>query len=158
MPPDDVGARPVSALEAHLGYWLRQVSNHVSHAFSRKVEGEGVTVAEWVILRELYDWRAGTSPSHLAARTGLTRGAVSKLVERLLSKGLVTRESVADDRRYQSLQLSPAAVDLVPKLALIADANDAECFDVLTQEERETLLALLKTISARKQLNITPID
>jgi hypothetical protein len=27
----------ISAIEAHLGYWLRFVSNHVSHAFSLKV-------------------------------------------------------------------------------------------------------------------------
>ena len=38
----------VSALDAHLGYWLRAVSNHVSHAFKTKVERHGVTVAEWV--------------------------------------------------------------------------------------------------------------
>ena len=28
----------VSPLEAHLGYWMRFISNHVSHAFSRKLE------------------------------------------------------------------------------------------------------------------------
>ena len=44
-----------AALTAHVGYWLRYVSNHVSHAFARKLEREGVTVAEWVILRELFE-------------------------------------------------------------------------------------------------------
>lgn len=54
-----------SALEAHLGYWLRMVSNAVSHSFARKLEREGVTVAEWVFLRALYD--AGQiAPSQLA--------------------------------------------------------------------------------------------
>ena len=45
----------VSDLTAHLGYWLRYVSNHVSHAFARKVEARGVTVAEWVLLRQLLE-------------------------------------------------------------------------------------------------------
>ena len=44
----------VSGLEDHLGYWLRYVSNQVSHAFSLKVAAREVTVAEWVTLRELY--------------------------------------------------------------------------------------------------------
>ncbi|MEI9903207.1 MAG: hypothetical protein WDN06_03970 [Asticcacaulis sp.] len=44
-----------SHLEAHLGYWMRFVSNHVSQAFARKVEAHGVTVAEWVVLRELFE-------------------------------------------------------------------------------------------------------
>ncbi len=37
-----------SDLHDHLGYWLRTVSNAVSQSFARKVEGEGVTVAERV--------------------------------------------------------------------------------------------------------------
>ncbi|MEG2964613.1 MAG: MarR family transcriptional regulator, partial [Janthinobacterium sp.] len=43
----------VSELEAHLGYWLRFVSNHVSHSFQKKAEANGVTVSEWVVLREM---------------------------------------------------------------------------------------------------------
>ena len=40
-----------STLEAHVGYWLRFVSNHVSQAFRRKVEARGVSVSEWVAMR-----------------------------------------------------------------------------------------------------------
>lgn len=36
----------ISALDSRLGYWLRYVSNQVSHAFSPKVQARGVTVAE----------------------------------------------------------------------------------------------------------------
>jgi hypothetical protein len=41
-----------SSLESHLGYWLRYVSNHVSHAFALKLAALEVTAAEWVVLRE----------------------------------------------------------------------------------------------------------
>src|SRR5690242_9818086 len=69
--------RHVSELAAHLGYWLRFVSNHVSQAFARKVEARGVTVAEWVLLRQLLDEEA-LAPSRLSERMGMTRGTVSK--------------------------------------------------------------------------------
>ena len=62
----------LSSLESHLGYWLRHVSNHVSHAFSLKLATVGVTVAEWVVLRELYDGES--APSALADRLDITRG------------------------------------------------------------------------------------
>ncbi len=68
--------RPVSNLTAHLGYWLRFVSNHVSYAFARKLEGLDVTAAEWVTLRELFD-ESEIAPSRLADRIGLTRGALA---------------------------------------------------------------------------------
>ena len=68
-------SEPVSDLETHLGYWLRYVSNHVSQAFARKVEARGVTVAEWVVLRELYD-ADDALPARIAERIGMTRGAI----------------------------------------------------------------------------------
>ena len=64
----------LSSLELHLGYWLRYVSNHVSHAFALKLAAAEVTAAEWVVLRELYDF-SESAPSALAERLGMTRGA-----------------------------------------------------------------------------------
>ena len=101
-------ARPsISQLTSHTGFWLRFVSNHVSHTFAQRLSDCGVTVAEWVVLREMYDAEA-CPPSAIAERTGLTRGAISKLVDRLLAKHLITRETRSDDRRFQTIALTPA--------------------------------------------------
>ena len=146
---------PASQLTSHLGYWLRHVSNHVSQAFARKVEQEGVTVAEWVVLRELFD-QAEVAPTRLAERLGLTRGAISKLAERLLSKGLILRRDDEADARAQLLALSNAGRDLVPRLSALADQNDAEFFDHLTQTDRETVERVLRDIVERRGLKIIP--
>lgn len=45
----------VSGLVAHLGYWLRRISNHVSTAFSAGLQKLEVPVAEWVVLRQIYE-------------------------------------------------------------------------------------------------------
>lgn len=146
-----------SALEAHLGYWLRSVSNHVSHAFKVKVERHGVTVAEWVILRALYDGD-GIKPSELSAKIGLTRGAVSKLLVRLAGKDLVSIRGDERDGRAQVATLSAAGRRLVPKLAAAADENDAAAFGHLSAEERAMLLATLKGIVERLGLSGAPVD
>ena len=62
----------VPELTAHLGYWLRQVSNHVSQAFARKVAAKDVTVAEWAMMRMLYSTQP-VAPSQLADEMGMTR-------------------------------------------------------------------------------------
>jgi DNA-binding MarR family transcriptional regulator len=149
--------QPVSSIEAHLGYWLRFVSNHVSHAFSRKIEARGVTVAEWVVLRELYD-RDGTAPSEIAARLGMTRGAISKLADRLAAKSLATRRSGKDDRRYQSLELTAAGRALVPKLSALADRNDQEFFGHLNKAEHAKLEASLRDVVRRHGLKSAPVE
>jgi DNA-binding MarR family transcriptional regulator len=146
----------VSDLRSHTGFWLRFVSNHVSHSFARKLIGSGVTVAEWVVLREMFD-AATTSPSALAAATGLTRGAISKLIERLFQKDLVSRAEAASDRRFQDVCLTPAGRILVPKVAALADQNDHEFFSQLPVGERDRLVAILKKLVATNKLKQIPI-
>lgn len=146
-----------STLEDHAGYWLRYVSNHVSHAFSRKVEAQGVTVAEWVLLREMLDAEVA-NPSHLADAVGMTRGAVSKLVERLCRKNLAVRSFSGSDRRYQTVELTALGKQLVPALAQLADENDFEFFGHLKAEEKARLVSLLQGIVRQHGWKDLPVD
>ena len=150
MTPDP----PVSPLEAHLGFWLRYVSNQVSHAFAQRLEQRGITVAEWVMLRELFD--GDMVPSALAERLGMTRGGISKLADRLTAKALIARRPNGDDRRYQALALSSAGKALVPELARIADDNDAEFFAHLTPDQRNTIEFVMRDIVERRGMRTVP--
>lgn len=145
-----------SELTAHLGFWLRHVSNHVSQAFAAKVAAKGVTVAEWVMLRALYGHDA-MAPSKLADDMGMTRGAISKLADRLIAKSLAARSLSRDDGRAQTLALTARGRQLVPALAAIADANDAEFFAHLSEAERRTLERLLKRTAAHHGLAGMPV-
>src|ERR1700722_6885555 len=112
-------ALTVSSLESHTGFWRRFVSNRVSHAFKLKVEAHGVTVAEWVVLRALFD-ADNVNPSEIAERLGMTGGAISKLVDRVVAKRLVKCTAGKGDRRFQCLVLTHAGRKLVPILAALA--------------------------------------
>lgn len=151
-------SKKVSPLNAHIGYHLRMVSNAVSQAFAKKLAASDVTVAEWVILREMYSNDEKTSPSMVAEMTGLTRGAVSKLIERLLNKGLVSRTEVSNDRRFQEIKLTTSAHKLVPSLASIADENEKVFFSMLTEAEKKNLTKTLRKIAEFHTLNTSPID
>lgn len=146
-----------SALSDHLGYWLRMVSNAVSRSFARKVEAQGVTVAEWVVLRLLLD-HAGIAPSLLADRMGMTKGAISKLADRLVDKGLISRDASHNGGRGQSLSLTTAGRRLVPRLARLADENDTTFFQALSAPERNQLEALLRKIVSVRGPTRPPTD
>ena len=145
----------VSDLETHLGYWLRMVSNAVSQSFARRVEAEGVTVAEWVFLRMLWDIDP-VAPSLLAGRMGMTKGAISKLADRLIGKALVERRADPVDGRAQILSLTAAGRVLVPRLAALADVNDAAFFSTLSPEDRNDLDRLLRKIVSDRKLTDVP--
>ncbi|MFG1247064.1 MarR family winged helix-turn-helix transcriptional regulator [Xanthobacter flavus] len=147
----------VSELTDHTGFRMRMVSNAVSQAFARKVEAEGVTVAEWVFLRALYN-TAPMPPSVLAGSMGMTRGAISKLADRLLEKGLIERTDSPSDKRAHSLSLSAEGKAKVPVLAALADENDAAFFGVLTPAEHRQLDLLLTALAERRGLTAAPVD
>ncbi len=148
----------ITALESHLGFWLRRVSNHVSQRFTARLAEQGVTPAEWVLLRLLHDAGA-VPPSVLAERLGFTRGAITKLVDRLRAKRLVVRAAAGRaDRRYQTIALTGAGAVLVPRLAAIADANDAETFGHLGVDDRATLDRLLRTLVDRARIEAIPTE
>lgn len=152
----------VSHLKSHIGYHLRVVSNTVSQNFARKLMTNEVTVAEWVILRQMYSDQNTTeqsiSPSQIAELTGLTRGAISKLIDRLLVKKLVVRTESTVDRRYQDIELTTKAIKLIPKLARIADENDDHFFSVLSDTEKKVLMKIMIKLTNNHRLNTSPIN
>lgn len=147
----------VSDLAAHTGYWMRMVSKAVSHEFARKVATKDLTEAEWAFLRTLYDVNA-MAPSNLAAKMGMTRGAISKLSDRLLAKKLIGRTESTEDKRAHTLSLTGEGRALVPILAALADQNDTGFFGVLTEDDQKTLDRILKVLAGRHMLNRSPVD
>ena len=133
------------------------VSNAVSQEFARVLAGQGVTVAEWAMLRALYGIEA-VAPTVLARKMGMTRGAISKLADRLLEKGLIERAGNPDDKRGHRLSLSAKGLSKVPLLASMADRNDTMFFAVLNVEEQDALRDLLRALIDRHGLPAMPVD
>jgi DNA-binding MarR family transcriptional regulator len=144
-----------SGLESHLGYWLRRVSNHVSLQFSRALAEQNVSVAEWVAVRRLYD-QPGLSPRELALALGMTQGAISKIIDKLLAKRWIAARDNQADRRQQFLTLTAAGRKAVPQLARIADENDAQFFGELSGKEQAKLRRLMERLTEIHHWDDTP--
>jgi len=151
------GKQGISQLESHLGYWLRRVSNAVSGTFSRALHEKQTSVAEWVLLREIHE-RGQAAPGELADSLGLTRGAVSKIVDKLDVKGWVQSDAKEGDSRFRLLSLTGAGRRNLPVLAEIADRNDARYFDCLTAKEKSVLRAILIKLANQNQINNVPTE
>lgn len=150
-------AQNISKLEDHTGYWLRSVSNHVSHAFARKLAAEDMTVAEWALLRLLYDQEV-FAPSILARQMNMTKGAITKIVNHLVAKSIVTRVDDAEDGRAQKISLTGKGRKLVPVLASLADQNDRECFGHLSTKDRDSLQRILRNMASQFSIASIPTE
>jgi len=142
-------------LEAHLGFWLRFVSNHVSSRFQKLLEERGVTVTEWVALRTLLA-HTETGNATLIEALGMTKGAASKLISRLEKKGLMQRSFAHGSARQKVLVLTALGRTLVPQLAALADANDNFFFGHLSASERQALKGAMKALVQHHSLQQIP--
>lgn len=150
-------SRRVPELESHLGYWLRRVSNAVSGAFARALQKKETSVAEWVLLREVYK-RGQAAPGDLADALRLTRGAVSKVVDKLEAKGWVRMYAKEGDGRYRLLSLTRTGERTLPLLAEIANQNDEAWFGCLNAKERAMLRQLLVKLAEHNQIENVPTE
>lgn len=147
----------VPDLESHLGYWLRRVSNAVSRAFSRALHEHHTSVAEWVLLRELHA-RGQAVPGELSDALGMTKGAVSKIIDKLEAKEWIKSEAKEGNSRYRLLSLTRAGQRSLPMLAEIADKNDARYFDCLSANEKAVLRELLIKVAERNGIHDVPTE
>ena len=136
--------KTVSNFEYHIGYWLRCLSNFVSHTFAEKLAAQDISVPQWVVLRTLYD-NDKVTLNEAADLVGVDKSTLSRMIERLVQRVLVNRSEGAD-RRSVGLSLTPAARKLVPQLAKLADQNDEEFFKTLSPKQREVFLGTIKQL------------
>jgi DNA-binding MarR family transcriptional regulator len=92
--------------------------------------------------------RAGTpyelTPSGLADTTMVTSGAISKRVDRLAERGLVTRRVSDADARGRVIALTPAGKDLIERAFEAHLENERRLLAGLTELERTRLAHLLE--------------
>ena len=148
---------PGSRLEQHLGYWLRLVSDEISGRFAQALQACQISVAEWVALNHI-GAEAGLTPVRLAATVGMTRGAVSKVIDKLERKKLVVRAPRSINGRGQQLSLTARGRQSLPTYAAIAEGNDRRFFSALSQRQRRQLRALLRRMAERNGMTRNAVE
>ncbi|WP_255511097.1 MarR family winged helix-turn-helix transcriptional regulator [Micromonospora sp. WP24] len=83
----------------------------------------------------------------LSQRMLVTTGAVTKRVDRLITRGLVSRSVSAADARGRVVGLTPAGVTLTDQLIEKHLANEAGMLRGLSDSDRSALERLLATLT-----------
>lgn len=70
------------------------------------------------------------------------KGNVTKLLNSMEDKGLITRSPMLDDHRRKSLHLAPAGESLLPDLYRVMRGWESECLDGLSPEDQESYVRM----------------
>jgi MarR family 2-MHQ and catechol resistance regulon transcriptional repressor len=82
----------------------------------------------------------------IGPKVWLTPGSISVAVDRLVKKGLVSRKDHPDDRRVRKVELTPKGRALISRGFDEHSAAMEDVANVLSKNERLTLLRLLKKL------------
>lgn len=108
-----------------------------------ELKGSGITMQQYNLLRILRGQFPNPSPLMLLKERMMDKESdVSRLVERLVAKGLVKRETCPRDRRRLDVLITKKGLALLEKLDPKIDAAEAR-FKTLTSDEATTLNELL---------------
>jgi DNA-binding MarR family transcriptional regulator len=115
-----VSARPHLQLDRYLPYLINRLGSALVASFSREaLVGERLSIAMWRVLAVLSN-NGEQRQVDLAGMTSIDPSTLSRLVARLVRRGLVTRKRSRKSNREVVVQLSPKGRAIVGRLIPIA--------------------------------------
>ena len=90
-----------------------------------------------------------TSMGDISKLLGTSQGVATRMVDRLIHKGMVERKRDADDRRVVMVSLSQKGRMLAGKMTEVQTEELKQFMAGVVKEDRETLLNLLRRFSER---------
>lgn len=139
-----------AAQEAVLG--LLRTADVVRRLIARSLEPYDVTPQQYNVLRILRGAGAEGLPTLTIGERMLEDSpGVTRLIDRLIAKGLVSRKRSTEDRRQVLCQITQAGLDLLVQIDALVEGRDEDAVSVLTPDEQKELIRLLDRIRAAQQ-------
>ena len=133
--------------EASIG--LLRTADELRRYFSTILEPSGITTQQYNVLRIL----RGAGPEGLptleiAARMIEQTPGITRLVDRLEAKGLVSRERCPEDRRQVTCRITRPGLTLLGKLDPVVDAADERITGAMSEPDLRRLIRALEELRA----------
>lgn len=112
-------------VDGYLLYLLASASHLASGQFHEEVREAGVRVPEWRVLACLHD-EDGQMVTQLARFALMEQSHLTKTIDQMVERGLVTRRSDETDRRRVRIFMTDKGTQLADRLVARAKAHEAQ--------------------------------
>ncbi|RYZ40920.1 MAG: MarR family transcriptional regulator [Myxococcaceae bacterium] len=137
-----------SAIETCIA--MLRLSNELTGAYEAHFSRHGLSQGRFVVLVQLFlaeDAGGTLSPAEIAELASCSRATMTGLLDTLEKDGLVSRVDHPEDRRMYSVHLTERGRELMQGMLPDHYRRTAALMAHLSQDERETLRALLAKVS-----------
>ena len=141
--------RPFTSLAQEALVSILRTAALVQRQVSQVVEGSGVTIQQYNVLRILRGAGTDGLPT-LAIRDRMIEEAagITRLLDKLEAAGHVVRERSTPDRRQVVCRITPTGLKLLAALDEPVDTAGATGFNALDEAEQTSLVELLAAVRA----------
>jgi len=133
--------------ENNVSHLLKRVSASLNRLIDQRIAPLGLTAMQWKPLVMICHRNVNT-PAELSRTISIDSGAMTRTLDRLESKGFLTRRRCDDDRRVVKLELTDTGRDTVAHiLPVVADSLNQH-LKGFSHDEIEQLMGLLRRMIA----------
>jgi len=133
------------AFERELAFLLVDAGRKLNDAYDLNMKPLGLTRSQWRVVAYV-SRMPGVSQTELAESIECSRMAITSLLDRMQTKGLVERREVENDRRVRAVFLTDKGSALVRQMNKTAVRVLEQVFAGTTQRDRQQLHELLETL------------
>lgn len=134
-------------VEDYLLYLLAAVSDRASAQFHAHARATGLRVPEWRVLACLAN-EDGAMVTRLASLSLLEQSRLTKIIDQMAERGLVSRHPDPQDARRVRVFLTQAGRSMAESLVADARDHEAKILDRLSPGDAQTIKPILRALLA----------
>ncbi|UYV37231.1 MarR family transcriptional regulator [Rhodobacteraceae bacterium D3-12] len=140
-------SKQTTPFDGHISYAIAAAHRAVTQSLSERLKKHGVQIEAWRIMESL-DGQARLTMGALARIVLINPPTLSKLVDRMVSDGLVHRQAATGDQRQVNLLLTDLGRHRMLQIRADVEAQDKRLAEQLDGEDGEQLIALLSRLAS----------
>lgn len=131
---------------------LSRAYRSINDSANKHIAKHGLNPTEFGVLELLY--HKGNQPlQQIGGKILLASGSITYVVDKLEKKGFIIRVACKEDRRVTYAQITEEGKKFMEEIFPDHEKRIDEIMNVLTPEEKETMIELLKKIGYQEQNN-----
>ncbi|MDA3946645.1 MAG: MarR family transcriptional regulator [Helicobacteraceae bacterium] len=134
------------SLRSSLGFRLNNVSNKIHAMFAKKTEPYGIAPEQFAAMKMISE-DGEVTQSKIATMLAKAKPTVSRTVDALEKKGLITRDEDDTDRRVKYIRLTEEGQKVLNAVIPMAKSFNETIYSQFTTQEIETFFHVLETIN-----------
>ncbi|WP_373072792.1 MarR family winged helix-turn-helix transcriptional regulator [Sulfurimonas sp.] len=129
-------------MDSSFGYLINRLSIANKNSFNKLIKPYGVSPEQWTVLFRVVE-KNGITQKELSDSTYKDQGNLTRMIDKLVERGYLLRDSDENDRRSVKLFATHSSKQLVQKIAPLSTQQNEKLSSTFSEEEKEKFIELL---------------